>query len=210
MSSKSSSSKVAAAKITGANSKGSQVSSKPVQKKISQVKRPDSVYTSFYRALSDPFHPNSLGCQVPDPFPFPTQTFHVHQTTILGASSGTVGGAVFMPNPVFSMIDLLNANNLATHPTAVTSTPMTVYSGINTNMAGCLYGAITSTSLNTVYSSYRVVSWGIKISNLQPELSATGRLMLAMVPIGDSVPSQARNPFRPSWKTLCVSAAPSC
>jgi hypothetical protein len=52
-----------------------------------------------------------------------------------------------------------------------------------------LYGATSVTSLSNIFSSYRVVSWGIKISNLQPELSATGRIIISHVPIGDTVPS---------------------
>lgn len=34
-----------------------------------------------------------------------------------------------------------------------------------------------------------MVSWGIKISNLQPELTATGRIIISHVPIGDTVPA---------------------
>lgn len=53
-----------------------------------------------------------------------------------------------------------------------------------------MFKATTVAAMNAVYGSYRTVSWGIKISNLQPELSATGRIIIAMIPIGDSVPSE--------------------
>jgi len=42
------------------------------------------------------------------------------------------------------------------------------------------------------FSSWRVASWGFKISNIQPELSATGRLILAPIPIGDTIPNYSQ------------------
>jgi hypothetical protein len=164
---------------------------KKVKSNPNQQSRPTtSSKDSFYNALQDPFHPSSLGCQVPDPFPFPTMTFHVHQTTVLGVPSGATSASVaFMPNPVLSMIDLQHSNGLSASNIAVYNTPMTTYNSTVTSAGSAIYGAITPTALNSVYSDYRLVSWGIKISNLQPELSATGRLMVAMIPLGDTIPS---------------------
>lgn len=165
-----------------------QPSQKKNFKKYNQPARSNDVRASFYRALTDPFDPNSMGCQVPDPFPFPTQTFHVHQTTVIGNNNSNGFGTVaFLPNPVLSMIDVTKNNTLGTS-TVVQNTPFTAFAtGSGPNSA--IYGAVSPTALSSVFSDYRVVSWGIKISNLQPELSATGRLMVAMIPIGDTVPS---------------------
>lgn len=144
----------------------------------------------FLHALCHPFDPNVLGIQVPDPFPFPTQTYHVHQTSVVGPpSSLTSGSVLFLPNPILSMVDLYHLNNLSLSNVCVTSTPMTPYSAVATVAASCYYGSVLPASLNSILSTYRVVSWGIKISNLQPELTATGRIIVALVPIGDTVPS---------------------
>lgn len=140
---------------------------------------------SFLRALVSPFSPDAYGVRVPDPFPFPTVTYHIRQSTVLGTSGGNTSGSLaFFPNPLLSMIDLTRINGGGT---TVTDTPMTRY-GPTTSQQGFIFGATSLPALSAVYSSQRVVSWGIKISNLQPELSATGRIIIAMVPIGDTVP----------------------
>jgi hypothetical protein len=54
-----------------------------------------------------------------------------------------------------------------------------------------LYSATTAPGMNELVASYRLVSWGLKISNLQPELAATGRLYIAILPCGKSMPSIA-------------------
>jgi len=140
---------------------------------------------NFLQALVSPFCPEAYGIRVPDPFPFPTVTHHLRQTTVLGSGLLGAGSAVFLPSPCFSMIDI-NAVNGGT--ASVTSTPFTKFN--TTGIPQYLYKSTTVTAMNAVYGSYRVVSWGIKISNLQPELSATGRIIIAMIPIGDSVPSE--------------------
>jgi len=146
----------------------------------------------FTRCLMDPLDPKSIGCQVPDPYPFPTQTYHIHQTSVIGApssSSVTSGAVAFLPNPCFSMIDYQHLGSLTSSNYAVTSTPMTQLSSTGTNSASALWSAITPSDLKSKLSTYRVVSWGIKISNLLPELSATGRIIVAYLPIGDTIPS---------------------
>jgi len=167
-------------------------SQKKVAKKVNQGPKSSDAQSAFYSALINPFDPSSLGCQVPDPFPFPTQTFHVHQTTVVGpptSSSITSGAVAFLPNPVLSMIDLQHSLSLTSLNVSIQNTPMTPFSTTGTSASNCIYGAVTPSALSSVFSDYRVVSWGVKISNLQPELSATGRLMVAMVPLGDTVPS---------------------
>jgi hypothetical protein len=146
----------------------------------------------FLNALCHPFDPEVLGIQVPDPFPFPTQTYHLHQTTVIGppiSSSITSGAVLFLPNPVFSLVDLQHLNGLTSSNISITTTPMIQFNANNTLASSCYYGACAPASLSAILSTYRVVSWGIKISNLQPELSATGRLIVALVPLGDTIPS---------------------
>lgn len=146
----------------------------------------------FARVLKDPFAPASYGAQVPDPFPFPTVTHHIHQTSVLGFNGATTSGsALFLPNPLFSLIDLtgaLNNNTSGATLSAVSATGMSRYSSTGATQYN-MYSACSLNSIGNLYSQYRVVSWGLKISNLQPELSATGRIMIAFVPIGDEIPS---------------------
>lgn len=152
-----------------------------------------SSLSTFSKALKDPFDPKVLGCQVPDPFPFPTATYHSHTTSVIGVnplSIATHGAVLLLPNPLISMIDLSFINNSASTSSAfVRSTPMARI-GTSSTLAGYgCYGATTPTDLNSKYSEYRVVSWGIKISSLMPEMVATGRIIIAFLPCGDTVPN---------------------
>jgi len=140
---------------------------------------------NFLLSLVSPFCPEAYGTRVPDPFPFPTVTHHLRQTTVIGAAAGHNNGcAIFLPSPVFSIIDGtgLGGNR------GVQATSMAPFGagGIQQH----IYKSTTNVNLNATYGSYRTVSWGIKISNLQTQLAATGRIFIAMIPIGDSVPSE--------------------
>lgn len=144
---------------------------------------------NFLLALISPFAPEAFGVRVPDPFPFPTVTHHLHQTSVIGVSFADTGGAVaYLPSPVLSLIDINRVNGL--NPT-VSTTPFTRVNSLNTTSAFHMYGATTEAALKNVYATSRIVSWGIKISNLQPQLSATGRIIVAMIPLGDTIPSLA-------------------
>jgi len=172
-------SQLAMSQVNAQNAKlqKNQASKKVVVKKMRQTPKSESLSDCFYKALVDPFAPASLGCQVPDPFPFPTQAFHVHQTTVVGSptsSSITSGAVAFLPNPVLSMIDLQHLSSLSSSNVSIQSTPMTVYGSTGSTSANAIFGAITPNSLSSVFADYRVVSWGIKVSNLQPELSLLG------------------------------------
>jgi len=87
------------------------------------------------------------------------------------------------------MIDLTHSNSLTSLAYSVQSTPMSPYSVTGTSPLSPLYGATTTGALAGLFTSYRVVSWGVKVSNLQPELTATGRLMYAYIPLGDTIPA---------------------
>jgi len=146
---------------------------------------------AFFQALTDPFNPESLGCQVPDPFPFPTETFHVHQTTVVGPNASFSSlGVMILPNPVVSMVDLTRVNNLATlGKRCVQTTSMTQIAPSATLPSDAVYGAVSQASVEAIFSTWRVVSWGVKISNLQPELNATGRYFVSYFPCGDTMPT---------------------
>jgi len=167
-------------------------SNKPVVKRVNQQPKNKASKAPFLSALIDPFNPTSIGCTVPDPFPFATVPYHIHQTTVVGppvSSSITSGAIMFLPNPLLSMIDLQHTLSLTGSNVSIQSTPMTVFNVGGTSPGSCVYGACSAPNLSSILSTYRTVSWGVKISNLQPELSATGRLIIGFLPIGDTVPS---------------------
>jgi len=155
---------------------------KPTKKKPSVRSAPTTpakLMNDFSKSLKQPFAPSTMGCRVPDLFSFPTATYHLHGTTVLATASGASSGAVmFLPNPFFSMVDIGTING----GTAALTTSMLPFSS-NTSA----YSA--TTTLNNVLTDFRVVSWGIKISNLQPEQTATGRIMIYTVPCADEVPT---------------------
>lgn len=143
--------------------------------------------SKYGKILKNPFAPEAMGCRCPDSYSFPTATYHLHGTTVLtSAAAGSYGGqlaAMFTPNPLLSMVDLLY--DKSSYATSCVSTTSCVSAGA-TSLA---YGATTQTQLNSVLSTSRVVSWGIKISNLQPELAAAGKVFIALVPTLTNIPS---------------------
>jgi len=147
----------------------------------SSLQSPMKLANDFSKSLKRPFSPTTLGCRVPDLFSFPTATYHLHGTCVIGTTSGsTSGSTMFLPNPFFSAVDIGAIGGSS----ACLTTSMVAF-------ASNIYAYGASSTLNSFLTDYRVVSWGIKISNLQPELSATGRIIVYTVPCGDEVPPLA-------------------
>jgi len=143
----------------------------------------------FAKALRNPFSPETLGVRVPDPFCFPTSTYHMHATIVHSQLAGGngYGTVLFLPHPMVSVIDV-GAYGSSTWGSISGSvgTPLTTFTS-NTQV----HGMTDLTGLTSLLADYRVASWGIKISCLVPELTATGRVICAPVYIGDTVPSYA-------------------
>lgn len=138
----------------------------------------------FCRTLRSPFDPKALGCRVPDTYSFPTATYHCHGTTVLGTAAGnTFGSVLFFPNPVLSMMDTHLESTLST---SVINNSMGTYTN-NPSVYGAVMTGGAST-LSSVLSDFRVVAGGIKITNLQPEMTATGRIIISLIPITDTMP----------------------
>jgi hypothetical protein len=129
---------------------------------------PRSPKSLFARVIADPFNPDNNGARVPDSYNFPTTTGHCHYEAQLTTSSSGVSSSVFYPSPLLAAS--LKAGNITTGLSAFSSNTSDYY--------------FTSRStLNSTFESYRVVAFGVKISNLQPELSATGRVIVTPLPI---------------------------
>jgi len=116
---------------------------------------------------------------VPDIYSSPTATYHVRGDVVIGSNNTGILGGVFLPSPIVSYIDTVSDLNLGTTRT----------SGMTQVGSAPAYSAVTPAILNGSLSSYRTVSWGIKITNLQPVLSAAGRLYVAVIPSVNVVPN---------------------
>jgi len=134
---------------------------------------------SFAHALADPFSIEARGARVPDLYAFPTNTFRLQTSVLLGAGSQTEFGAVFLPNPYVSVIDT---------GVAATGTPsITGLGGLQRYSSGASsFAAMTIPVLFApLATEFRVVGGGIKIRNLLPELTATGRVYIAVLPLSN-------------------------
>lgn len=141
---------------------------------------------SFSHALIDPFSVEARGSRVPDLYAFPTNTFRV-QTSILLGSTQTEFGATFLPNPFVSVID---SGAISVANPSITSPGGMRRFGTNTGFLSMT----TPTLFTPLATEYRVVGGGIKIRNLLPELTATGRIYIAVMPLA--------NGGVPSWNVL--------
>lgn len=142
----------------------------------------------YGRILKNPFAPEAMGSRCPDSYSFPTATYHLKGTMVVtsGPTGTYVGqcGVLFTPNPLLSVVDtLFDKSSSATSCIATTNSSLVNFGTALT------YGATTPDLLGSVLATSRVVSWGVKITNLQPELSATGRIYIALVPTLSNIPS---------------------
>jgi len=108
-------------------------------------------------------------------YAFPTNSYHIRTTQLLGTGLASFG-AVYFANPIISVADL----GIATGTTASISSkggfaPGGVYTG--------LLSASPPPLLSGVCTEFRVVGGGIRIRNLQPALTGTGRIYVACVPV---------------------------
>lgn len=130
---------------------------------------------SFAHALADPFSADARGARVPDLYAFPTNTFRLQTSMLMGANS-TEFGAVFLPNPYVSALDLGDLGSVASSVTSLGGARR--FTG-----ASAFMGLTTPTLFTPLATAFRVVGGGIKIRNLIPELTATGRIYVALFPV---------------------------
>lgn len=144
---------------------------------------------AFAKALTKPFDTSSMGARVPDNYCFPTAAYHLHEEFViapLSTASGQFCVAAF-PNPLVSLVDYRGA----TQGAPFLSIGTIGYPQVSTQETVPASYGMTDLSALTVLSNYRVVSSGLRIRNLQPELSATGRIIVAQIPVSDEMPSLA-------------------
>jgi hypothetical protein len=124
-------------------------------------------------ALQDPFDPRAMGCQLPDDYPFPTATYHLHCTVqaTCPAAGGTMD-AIILPSPTLTYLslgDVSSTNGYLGYP------PSALGSGVS-------FGAMCSdTQLAGLGTCERVVAFGIKLKNNLNFSTVTGRIIVAPV-----------------------------
>lgn len=153
---------------------------KPMRKKISKavtkkLKIPDPVRT-FAAALHDPFSDEAKAARVMDLYAAPTETRMIKTTLVLRSDSNGSGCILMLPNPYLTVIDLGGVGSILSinQPGGMRAfTPNTF-----------IYGLTSPALLSPEAESFRVVSFGARVSNPQPEATGVGRIYTANVPVG--------------------------
>lgn len=128
----------------------------------------------YANALKNPLHPSANGCRIPDEYATPTQTMHVKGTLTLTSTAAGLFSAAILPNPHVSV--------------AVVSGSSSFSGGTFASNADVGY-MIAPNTTKAILDDFRVVSFGIRIRNVQPPGTATGMLEIAQVPAGSAIPS---------------------
>lgn len=136
--------------------------------------------TGQYRsALTNPFSNRALGARVPDEFAVPTATYHMKSRFTLSTTAGGGNCSFMFSGQPFHTFYAGGSSSTVEFTTAALA---------NYTANKNLYFAATELALAEKFTSYRVVSSGIKIHGLQPALVATGRLIMARVPMNTQLP----------------------
>lgn len=122
-------------------------------------------------ALLNPFHSRAFGAKVPDLFAAPTMTFNFRTShSFMTGASGSVG-VVFFPNLTLSAYTYESA----TAPSYFA--PITW--GDNSAVSGSGWGYGIPGNIQT----YRIVSYGIRVTNTSSMTNAAGKFILGSYPI---------------------------
>jgi hypothetical protein len=122
-------------------------------------------------ALSDPFHPDAVGAQIPDMWSAPTIPYHTQGTMTISSNASGVASVVLTGNPLYSLIDM------------TTDSVSNANVGMQQQGASLdIYGATSIGQLSANLSSCRVVAVGYRMKNQIPPTTATGRLIVASIP----------------------------
>jgi len=131
---------------------------------------------AYASALMRPFSKAAMGAQVPDMYSYPTATYHTEGTITIISNNLGVASFIMTPDPYCSFIDMTTAS--------VNTSSMARYFGTSPDA----YASVIQSSLAGVLTNYRVVGGGIQIRNLLPPTTATGRVIIATVPMADNMP----------------------
>ncbi len=137
---------------------------------------------AFRASLRDPFSKAALDCRIPDEYAVSTATFHIVNSATLTSTASGKGSYMFLPSPCLSF-------------GAIDGT--STYNGFTFSGETKLGYATAPSSVLSLLDDFRVVSWGLRIRNLQPPGTAVGMVEVAQVPCGSHAPA---------WKMLNTSS----
>jgi len=123
----------------------------------------------YAKGLLDPFSEYGCGARVPDQFYAPTTTLAYREFVSLANNTLGEWDAVFLPSamqPVFS-----TRGSIVGGSTCITRNGTTINNGAVRNIAGNLYGKITS---------HRIVNWGLRIRNTSAVTAAQGIITISL------------------------------
>jgi len=124
---------------------------------------------TYKAALLEPFSDAAIGCRVPDQYFCPTVTYAVREFITVKVDSSGNFDCVLCPNPCF--VAYSSRNSIAN------GTSMTMKNG--STYPNAQYTNPTSSLANKL-SSYRVVSWGVRVRQTQSINVTQGTLTAAL------------------------------
>lgn len=145
---------------------------KAPQRSAIRTKKPPRAGQSPYKwVLTDPCSPLAAGARVPGTWSFPSTTCKLKSRVELAPDINGNFSYCFIGHPTLWSW----TNNTST----VASSSFPRYAGCDNFDFGC-----DTTYLQNKFSTFRSVGNGIRIMNMQPALSAKGRITIARVPMG--------------------------
>lgn len=123
----------------------------------------------YKSALLEPFSDAAVGCRVPDQYFCPTVTYAVREFLTMKVDASGNFDCVISPNPLY--VAYSTRNSIANGTTLLTKDGVSYANGQYTNSA---------TSLANKLSSYRVVSWGVRVRQTQSINVTQGTLTAAL------------------------------
>lgn len=135
-----------------------------------------SAIKQYQYALKYPFSPDALGARVVDAVCYPTTVSHIrYKTTCTTTATGTFQIVLL---PFLHASSILVAGSTSGSPGAYANNTSVSYS-------------ILPTTLKNSFTSYRVVTWGVRVILTDSNLNARGTYTVAPILLGSNVPGVA-------------------
>jgi len=166
--------------------------SKPVNNRINNKMKPqsgvkaDAALAHYAAACLYPFSEEAIGVRVPMPYEVRTRATHLLTPYRCVVPSTGIFDAIITPNAAYTL-----TSNLGTWTGGVnnpiTFGPQTLSGG--SGVANYIAGNSSPTNLSGIYSSYRIVSMGVRIKSNSNYTVTQGRVFVAVVPSLPNYPS---------------------
>lgn len=139
--------------------------------------------TKYACALMHPFSPQAEGARYPEPYAAHTITRKLRMEYVISPSAAGDFDLIIEPHPLYSAFSTNGTITGSPVVLAVSGQPV----GVN------YFGAITAANLATLYKSYRVVGWGVRVKANTDFTRSGGRLIAAVTPASQQLPTALGN-----------------